>query len=86
MPLLQYPSGKLYAKIDKDLHEYFYEDGRLKTVEPYRHRRLHGEVRLYWPNGQLKRSCHFANGIRSGWDRMWDIAGKLMEETHYAPQ
>lgn len=38
---------------------------------------------LYWPNGQLKRSVEFQNGIRSGFDRMWSEEGVLVDEGFY---
>jgi hypothetical protein len=38
---------------------------------------------LYWPNGQLKRSVEFQDGIRSGFDRMWSEEGVLVDEGFY---
>jgi antitoxin component YwqK of YwqJK toxin-antitoxin module len=62
---------------------YFYPDGTLKTVEPRKKGRLHGEAVLYWPNGKVKRRCQFQEGKRVGWDRMWSEEGVLVDEEWY---
>lgn len=80
---LYYRSGALYARLRDEKHEYFYEDGSLKTVEPRQNGRFHGEVVLFWPNGQMKRRCHFKNGMRVGVDQMWNDEGKLLDEQEY---
>jgi antitoxin component YwqK of YwqJK toxin-antitoxin module len=80
---LYYPSGTLYADITEAARSYFYENGRLKTFEPYQDERLHGEVVLYWPNGQMKRRSHFQLGIREGLDQIWSEEGKLVDEGSY---
>ncbi len=77
-----YPNGALYASGS----EYYYEEGHLKTVEPRLNGELHGEVILYWPNGQVKRKCSFVNGRRVGWDRMWSEEGQLLDEEFYEPR
>lgn len=80
---LYYQSGKLYAAIGEEKREFFYEDGTLKTSEEMRDGKLHGESILYWPNGKLKRKCHFENGVRHGLDQMWDAEGNLADEGCY---
>ena len=78
-----YPSGALYARIQDEKHEYFYENGTPKTIEHYTEGRLHGEAILYWPNGALKRKCQFHQGKRFGLDQMWNDEGKLLDEQDY---
>lgn len=78
-----YLSGKLYAKIEEEKREYFYEDGTLKTVENYLEGRLHGESQLFWPNGRLKRRSFFEKGARHGRDEMWGEEGLLADEGQY---
>jgi antitoxin component YwqK of YwqJK toxin-antitoxin module len=78
-----YLSGALYAWLRADLRTYFYENGTVKTVEPYQEGLLHGEVVLYWPNGQMKRRVHFVLGVRHGLDQIWDETGLLVDEDHY---
>ncbi len=80
---LHYPSGQLYAAIADEKRTYYYEDGTLKTVEPYLNGKLHGKVLLYWKNGMLKRHILFQNGVRHGFDQMWNKAGKLLDEGRY---
>ena len=80
---LYYASGALYAVQRDEKHEFFYEDGKLKTLENYKNGRLEGEALLYWPNGALKRKCSFVQGIREGLDQMWNEEGKLVDEGSY---
>lgn len=42
-----------------------------------------GEVILLWPNGKMKRRCHFSRGVRSGVDQMWNEEGQLVDEGSY---
>ncbi|HSX37482.1 MAG TPA: hypothetical protein VLE95_01470 [Chlamydiales bacterium] len=80
---LYYPNGAIYADMGEDERRYFYENGQLKTFEPYTQGRLHGEVLLYWPNGKLKRKSHFQMGVREGLDQMWSEEGQLVDEGAY---
>jgi len=80
---LYYKSGSLYCRETEEKKEYFYEDGTPKTIEPYLESKLHGEVLLYWPNGKIKRKCHFKNGARNGIDQMWNDSGILVDEGSY---
>lgn len=38
---------------------------------------------LYWPNGNMKRKCHFVKGIRHGMDQIWNVHGQLVDEGSY---
>jgi hypothetical protein len=38
---------------------------------------------LHWPNGNCKRKCSFAGGVRHGRDLMWNEAGILVDEGSY---
>lgn len=80
---LFYPSGALYAELGDTKRTYFYEDGTLKTIEPFFDGKLHGEALLYWPNGNIKRKSHFQHGIREGLDQMWSEEGQLVDEGSY---
>lgn len=72
-----YPSGALYARIDAEKREYFYENGVLKTVIAYKEGEFDGEAILYWPNGQMKRKCCFERGKRIH-DQFWDCDGRSL--------
>lgn len=78
-----YPSGALYAEIEPHYHLYFYENGQIKTKEPYKNGLLDGEVLLYWPDGSLKRRSLFKEGKREGLDQIWDAKGTLVDEGRY---
>ena len=80
---LFYPNSTLYADIQETSRTYFYENGTLKTIEPYRDGKLHGEAILYWPNGKMKRRSHFQQGIRQGLDQIWSEEGTLVDEGSY---
>ena len=83
MDKLFYSSGALYCVVTEDKKEYFYEDGVPKTTQRYKQGRLSGESILYWPNGKLKRRCHFVKGIRDGFDQMMSEDGILLDEGIY---
>ena len=76
-----YSSAKLYCieRYKGDQYEgmqvYFYEEGHIKTELPYFKGKLHGEVKLFWPNKGLKRRCQFSNGKKLELDQMWDEHG-----------
>ncbi len=78
-----YANGACYARLGKEMREYFYEEGRPKTIEPYSEGVLHGEVLLYWPNGTLKRKCSFHHHLRHGLDQIWNEQGILVDEGTY---
>ena len=44
---------------------------------------MQGESILYWPNGKIKRKCHFVKGVRHGLDEMWSEEGLLVDEGRY---
>lgn len=74
---LYYKSGALYCKESGETKEYFYEDGAPKTVQSSE------RAVLYWPNGNVKRKCHFKQGLRHGTDQMWAENGTLVDEGSY---
>jgi len=61
----------------------FYEDGTLRTVEPYKDGLREGETVLYWRNGKMKRRVHFVTGVRHGLDENWDEEGNLCDSAGY---
>lgn len=83
MKQLYYKNGELYARLSEEKREYFYENGTAKTLENYCGGKLHGEVVLYYPNGGIKRRCSFEEGVRHGFDEMWDEEGLLVDEGSY---
>lgn len=54
-----------------------------KSEIPYKEGLLHGTVRLYDPNGALKRELHFKENRREGIERSWYENGKLFTEVEY---
>jgi len=44
---------------------------------------MQGESILYWPDGKMKRRCHFINGVRHGLDEMWSEEGVLLDQGCY---
>ncbi len=80
---LYYESGEPYAVFSDEKREFFYQGGILKTLEPYKGGKLHGEVCLFWPCGTFKRRCFFEEGLRQGSDQMWNQEGVLVDEGSY---
>ncbi len=60
-----YRSGQLYStelykgSIPHGVHEYFYEDGTVRSILPYKEGKLEGTATLFWPDGTKKREVHF---------------------------
>lgn len=62
---------------------YFYADGKLKSEIPWEGNLLHGTVRLFYPNGQIKRTLHFHHHKREGLDQTFTEDGQLSVEALY---
>lgn len=78
-----YPSGAPYAVFDEKKRTFFYETGQIKTIEEICDETLHGSIKLFWPNGALKRKAFFSFGQRDGSDEMWDEEGRLRDQSFY---
>jgi len=50
---------------------------------PFSSGKLHGEVKLFWESGKPKRSVHYSEGLRKGFDRLWNEQGILIDEGEY---
>ena len=61
--------------------EFYYENGKLESIEPYKDGELHGMVTRYYDNGKIRSRIHFVNGMRGGdkgemfWDRKGNRVG-----------
>lgn len=81
-----FPSGGAYAithfsdRGEKLYSDHWYETGQVRSQIPYKAGRVHGTVRLYWPNGELKRVSVCERGAKVGKEQFFDEAGKLIEE------
>jgi antitoxin component YwqK of YwqJK toxin-antitoxin module len=84
-----FPSGALSSlQRFKDgqwegVQEYFYEDGSIKSLLPFSAGKLHGEVRLFWESDKPKRSANYIDGLRAGWDKLWNEQGIVIDEGEY---
>ena len=45
---------------------FYYENGKLESVEPYDKGRLNGMLVQYYPNGKIKARIHLVDGKRGG--------------------
>ena len=45
---------------------YYYENGKLESIEPYDKGQLNGMMTQYYPNGKIKARIHLENGQRGG--------------------
>lgn len=50
---------------------------------PKKDGKLHGRVEIFWPNGMLKRSTDFVNGVRHGVDQIFSEMGVLLDRAQY---
>jgi antitoxin component YwqK of YwqJK toxin-antitoxin module len=67
-----FPSEKLFSKLRyKDglphlCHEYYYENGNIKSSLPYDKGNLHGSCTLYHENGEIFRKIPYVNNEKDG--------------------
>lgn len=61
--------------------QYWYEDGTLESIVPYKDGEMHGVVTRYHPNGKIKARIHFENGFRGGskGEFFWDEEGNVIK-------
>lgn len=88
---LQYDfKGNLYSlqRYNKEGHlhgkqEFFYATGVLKTLMNYSNGLLDGELKLYYPSGQVKREQHLQQGKLHGKEFVWSEDGKINIESEF---
>lgn len=84
-----YPNGEIYSieryvdGLPHGLQEYFYLDHTVRTTISFERGKFHGETRLLWPDGKLKRSCLFSHGEKVD-DKFYDEQGNLIGATEAA--
>ena len=57
----QYKNGLLEGR-----SYFWYENGKLESIEPYQKGQLNGMLTSYYPNGKIKNRIHLVNGQRGG--------------------
>jgi antitoxin component YwqK of YwqJK toxin-antitoxin module len=65
------------------LQEAWYEDQTLRSRMYFDAGALHGPVELFWASGKPKRTCAYVRHQKEGWDRIWDVHGRLLFEGEY---
>ena len=53
--------------------------GKVASIERYKRGLLHGKQEFYYDNGALKTMMDY----KSGFDRMWNVGGTLIDEGEY---
>jgi antitoxin component YwqK of YwqJK toxin-antitoxin module len=61
----------------------YYEDGKVVREESYEHDKLHGIVRLWFPNGQKSHELNYDHGVPVGMQQQWHPNGQLWRQTSY---
>ncbi len=81
-----YPTGARYSstqfsiKGEKMSFISWYDTGSVRSHIAYQEGRVHGTVKLYFPNGQYKRECECVLGQKEGRERIWGEKGELKED------
>jgi antitoxin component YwqK of YwqJK toxin-antitoxin module len=72
----EYKNGRLHGK-----SYFWYENGKVESVEPYQNGLINGAVTRYYENGQRKARIHFTEGMRGGnmGENFWDVNGKKIK-------
>lgn len=67
-----YKDGRLNGR-----SEFYYDNGKLESIEPYKDGELHGVVTRYYNNGKIRSRIHFVDGMRGGdkGEMFWDRKG-----------
>jgi len=67
-----YKDGKLEGR-----SYFYYDNGKIESIEPYEDGILNGVVTRYYDDGQLKARLHFVDGLRGGarGEMFWDEDG-----------
>jgi antitoxin component YwqK of YwqJK toxin-antitoxin module len=59
--------------------KYWYDDGQLESVIPFKKGRVEGIVLRYYPSGKKRSKVHYVNGLRGGkaGEMFWNPDGHL---------
>ncbi|CAN5891720.1 hypothetical protein BH11BAC7_BH11BAC7_06680 [soil metagenome] len=63
---------------------YFYDSGKLHTIEPFRNKKMDGEVLSFYKSGKKKSRVTFSDGIKGNYET-WYESGKLMIKGELLP-
>ena len=72
----QYKNGLLDGK-----SYFYYQNGKIESVEPYKKGEINGVVVRYYENGQMKARINFTEGLRGGGNGeiFWDEHGNRLK-------
>lgn len=65
--------------LQEGVTKYWYENGNLESVIPFKKGRIEGVVTRYYPNGKKRSKVHYRDGMRGGsaGEMFWDPDGRL---------
>lgn len=61
----------------------YYDTGKIRLMQNYRHGKLDGMSREYYENGKIREERNYQNGDREGVTREYDNTGRLKSEAFY---
>lgn len=71
---------KVYVDgLQEGVTKYWYEDGQLESVIPFKKGRIEGIVTRYYPNGKKRSKIHYVDGMRGGGggEMFWYSDGRI---------
>lgn len=75
--------GVYYLKKKDSLWRYYRQDGALLKEEPYKMNKLHGLLKVYYPNGFVFEEMSFVDGVKEGAWKQYYINGNIKFESEY---
>jgi antitoxin component YwqK of YwqJK toxin-antitoxin module len=65
--------------LQEGVTKYWYDDGQLESVIPFKKGRVEGIVTRYYPNGKMRSKVHYVNGLRGGdkGEVFWNPDGRI---------
>jgi len=75
--------GMYYNKKKDSVWRYYTQDGTLLKQESYKQDKLHGSVKVFYPNGFVFEEINFVDGIKDGSWKQYYIDGNIKFESLY---
>lgn len=71
------------TKYEHGKWEYYSKDGKKEEIRNFYKGKLHGQVLLFWPNGNKKQEGYFVMEVQDSIYREWSEGGVLLLEGNY---
>lgn len=73
----------MYADLEENTAEYYYDNGNLHLEAKFKNGIIDGISKCYYENGNVEEELNYKNGVLDGIARYYFESGALQEERHY---